>query len=396
MRYVRALSLAGFLLCVYLLISPTLGQDAAAVITRPGDPLPGLRPADLNLFRLGHEDFSEIEEESEGLGPAFNGLGCASCHNVPAVGGFGPMVELRAGRLSNGQFTEPPGGSLVHMFSIPDFSCQPTVPAMANTMARRLSIPLFGAGLVEAIPDGLIRALEDPSDRDGDGISGRAAVITDVATGQRRVGRFGWKAQQATLLAFSGDAYLNEMGITNDLFPREVGSGISADRLAACDKVPDPEDSRDPATGLRGVDLFEGFMKFLAPVRQAAMSDQARRGAVVFATVGCVKCHVPALVTGSNSNPALDRKPVPLYSDLLLHDIGTGDGIAQAAANPNEIRTPSLWGLRFRTLLLHDGSVPTPDQAIGRHGGEAEGVRRRYQALQPDEKANMLAFLATL
>ncbi len=145
-----------------------------------------------------------------------------------------------------------------------------------------MPIPLFGAGLVEAVPDETLLALEDPFDRDRDGISGRAAIVTDVATGQRRVGRFGWKAQIATLLTFSGDAYTNEMGITNDMFPLEPLGGISQARLRECDLVKDPEDAVDPRTGKRAIDNFEAFMKFLAPIPRGAITDEVRTGEQVF------------------------------------------------------------------------------------------------------------------
>ena len=124
----------------------------------------------------------------------------------------------------------PSGETLFHLFSLPGHGCQPVIPADANVIVRRVPIPLFGAGLVEAIADETILALEDPDDRDGDGVSGRAAIVTDVGTGDRRVGRFGWKAQHATLLAFGADAYRNEMGITNDLFPRRAARSASTRR----------------------------------------------------------------------------------------------------------------------------------------------------------------------
>ena len=139
------------------------------------------------------------------------------------------------------------------------------MPREVNVIARRTPIPLFGAGLVEAVPDEALLALEDPFDRDRDGISGRAAVVTDVATGQRRVGRFGWKAQIATLLTFSGDAYTNEMGITNDMFPARTAGRDLASTTARMRSVKDPEDAVDPRTGKRAIDNFEAFMKFLAP-----------------------------------------------------------------------------------------------------------------------------------
>src|SRR5829696_1119274 len=197
-------------------------------------PLTGLTPAEFEEFRLGMDDFLEVESAEEGLGPAFNGTSCAACHNVPAIGGGGVMAELRAGRKNaDGEFEtfDATGETLFHLFSVPSHGCQPMLPADATVFARRIPIPLFGAGLVEAIPDETIRSLEDPNDRNGDGVSGRAALVVDVATGDRRVGRFGWKSQHATLLTFGADAYRNEMGITNDLFPTEIAVGVDAGRM---------------------------------------------------------------------------------------------------------------------------------------------------------------------
>jgi CxxC motif-containing protein (DUF1111 family) len=363
----------------------------------PGDVLPGTTPREFEEFRIGLEDFREIEEASEGLGPLFNGTGCASCHNVPVIGGGSPMTEMRAGaRDADGTFRVVGGTTLYQLFSIPDHRCQSQVPAEATVVARRMSVPLFGAGLIEAIADETILAMEDPFDRDRDGVSGRAAVITDIATGQRRVGRFGWKAQVATLLTFAGDAYTNEMGITNDLFPSEPYGGISEARMRECDRVRDPEDVVDPRTGKRAIDNFEAFMKFLAPLARGPITDEVRTGEQVFGALGCASCHVPALTTGPNASPALHRKPVPLYSDLLLHDIGTGDGIAQEAAQPSEIRTPALWGLRFRRPLMHDGSAMTPAEALRQHAGEASAVMERYRTATDQMRRALLAFLDSL
>ncbi len=363
----------------------------------PGDPLPGLTPREFGEFRLGLDDFREIEEASEGLGPLFNGLGCASCHNIPAIGGGSPMTELRAGvRNADGTFREVGGTTLFQLFSIPNHRCQSAIPAEVNVVARRMSIPLFGAGVIEGVPDETLLALEDPFDRDRDGISGRAAIITDKATGQRRVGRFGWKAQIATLLTFSGDAYTNEMGITNDVFPDEPRGGISEAQLRECDLLKDPEDFVDPRTGKRAIDNFEAFMKFLAPMPRGIITDEARTGEQVFTAVGCASCHVPALTTGASKSAALNRKTLALFSDLLLHDVGTGDGIGQEAAQPDEIRTPALWGLRVRRPLLHDGSAATTAEAIRRHGGEASGVIERYRAATEPLRRALLAFLDSL
>ena len=223
-----------------------------------------------------------------------------------------------------------------------------------------------------------------------------AKRIVDIATGRRRVGRFGWKAQQATLLAFSGDAYRNEMGITNDLFPEELAFGITKEQMALCDRIPDPEDRPNRRTRRRAIDNFEAFMKFLAPAGRGPIDDIARAGEIVFRSVGCAACHVPSLQTGPSANPVFHNKAVPLFSDLLLHDVGTGDGIRQEAAGPQEFRTPALWGLRLRRPLLHDGTAATIEDAIGRHDNEAAPARSRFLALSPEQRAALLAFLKSL
>jgi CxxC motif-containing protein (DUF1111 family) len=365
----------------------------------PGEPLPGITPHEFEEFRLGLDDFLEVETAEEGLGPAFNGTSCAACHNVPAIGGAGTIAEMRAGRRdASGRFQtfDATGETLFHLFSIPTHGCQAIVPDDANVFARRVPIPLFGAGLVEAIPDDAIAALEDPTDRDRDGVSGRAARIVDAETGQRRIGRFGWKAQHATLLTFGADAYRNEMGITNDVFSAEVAFGVSAERMRACDRIGDPEDIRDPVTRRRGIDNFASFMRFLGPVARNGSSEQTRVGEQVFAAIGCATCHRPAFTTGPSSNPLFDRKPVALFSDLLLHDVGTGDGIMQGPAEEEEIRTPALWGLRLRRPLLHDGSAATTEDAIRRHANEAELARRGFEQANDADRAALLAFLRSL
>ena len=366
---------------------------------QPGDPLPGLSPAAFEEFTLGLDDFLEVEEPEEGLGPAFNGASCAVCHSVPAVGGSGTVAEIRAGQwLPDGTFRgfDPSGDTVFQLFSIPTHNCQPQIPPEANVIARRVPIPLFGAGLVEAIDDEVLLALEDPFDTDRDGVSGRASIVLDPATGERGVGRFGWKAQQVSLLAFGAEAYRTEMGITNDLFPAELATGVSAERMRLCDPIPDPEDVADPRTRRRGIDNFASFMRFLAPIPRGPVDDLVRAGELTFEAIGCSACHVPVLETGPSGDPVFHRRPVPLYSDLLLHDIGTGDGIPQAAAGPAEIRTPALWGLRFRRPLLHDGSAATVEEAIARHLAEAEVARRGFDELSAVDRAALLAFLGSL
>lgn len=364
-----------------------------------GGPLTGLSPSEFSEFRLGLDDFLEVETAEEGLGPAFNGTSCAVCHNVPAIGGGGLILEVRAGyRDEKGVFKtfDPTGETLMHLFSTPTHGCQPGIPDQATIIARRAPIPLFGAGLVEAIPDEAIIALEDPLDRDRDGISGRAGIVRDLDTGVNRVGRFGWKSQHATLITFGADAYRNEMGITNDIFPTEVAFGIRPEQIRLCDPFPDPEDVRDPRTGRRGIDNFAAFMRFLAPLPRGPIGALEQAGGQVFSAIGCASCHTPSLRTGPSSRPYFNNVPVPLFSDLLLHDVGTGDGIPQGAATDREIRTPALWGLRFRRPLLHDGSAVTIDDAIRRHGEEAERVRRNFERLDAGAMQALMAFLRSL
>ena len=253
---------------------PASGQSAPVPV---GQPIAGITPHEFERFRLGLEDFLKVENSEEGLGPAYNGTSCGVCHSIPAVGGSGLTTELRAGVSdSAGDFRPPllpdgtPGDTLFQVFSIPDHACQPVFPAEVNVVARRIPIPLFGAGLVEAIPDSEIAARADPDDLDSDGVSGRAALVPDLVTDEVRVGRFGWKSHIATLRDFAGDAYRNEMGITNEIFPLELAFGIPPKKMALCDPIPDPEDSPDPVTGLSGVDNFTAFMQFLAPPSRAA------------------------------------------------------------------------------------------------------------------------------
>jgi CxxC motif-containing protein (DUF1111 family) len=388
---------AAAILLVAALVSRVVGIDAQG--QRLGEPLAGISSIDLEEFRLGLDDFLEVETAEEGLGPAFNGASCAVCHNVPVIGGGGTIAEIRAaGRDAQGRPVplSADGETLFQLFSTPLHGCQVQLPAEAVIIARRIPIPLFGIGLVEAIPDEVILAGADPDDRDGDGISGRASIVRDLATGDRRIGRFGWKGQHATLLVFGADAYRNEMGITNDLFREELGVGLTPEQYRRCDPFPDPEDRVDPATRRRGIDNFASFMRFLAPAGRGDGGPLAAQGEQVFARTGCASCHTPAFTTGPSREPAFDRQPVLLFSDLLLHDVGTGDDIPQAAARPEEIRTPALWGLRFRRPLLHNGSAATIEQAIGRHGGEAEATRRRYEALSPAERQALSAFLRSL
>ncbi len=361
-----------------------------------GDPLPGLSAAQLADFAAGLDEFQDVDTPESGLGPIFNNVSCVACHSAQAPGGASAILETRFGRVVNGQFDPLTalGGSLLQDFAI-DPAAQEVIPPEANVVAKRLTTPLFGAGLIEAIPDSAI--LANARARQPDGISGRVSMVTDVASGQARVGRFGWKAQQATLLAFAGDAYVNEMGITNRLFPQENAPNGNAALLALYDKVGDPEDVVDPATGKADIDRFADFMRMLAPPPTLALTPAAKSGKNLFTQLACNACHVPNMGTGPSPVAALDRKAVPLYSDLLLHDMGAlGDGIAQGTATQTEMRTAPLWGLRARGPYLHDGRATTVDAAIGFHDGEAAAARNRYNLLSATQKQQVLEFLGSI
>ena len=379
-------------------VSKTGLQVDDVVGTFMGDPISGITAVEFELFRLGLEDFLEVEDAADGLGPVFNGRSCALCHAIPAIGGSGTIMENRAGILhEDGSFEELPGGSNFQMFSLPTHSIQAGIPPEANVVAHRKSLPLFGNGLVEAVPDETLIALADPDDSDGDGISGRAARILDRGSGQMRIGRFGWKAQQSSLFTFGAEAYRDEMGITSDLFPREACPyGVDCELLELIDPAPDPEDAPEVTTGLRGIDNFANFLRLLGPPTRGEVNEEVLLGEQIFRTLRCNSCHVESLETGPASSPALSFKRFYPYSDFLLHELATGDGIGQADAQPNEVRTVPLWGLRFRGPFLHDGRASNLSEAILMHGAEGENSRAAFEQLSDEMTLALLAFLKSL
>ncbi|MGA9335204.1 MAG: di-heme oxidoredictase family protein [Rudaea sp.] len=361
-----------------------------------GAPLPGLSSAEMQRFRAGLDEFNNVETPQSGLGPIFNGPSCVACHGSPAAGGAGLFLATRFGRQDANGFDPLTdlGGSLQQLRAIAPAALE-VVPPQANVTAKRQSPPLYGFGLIEAIPDAEIVA--NAQRPQPDGIHGLPSEVADRVGGGTRIGRFGWKAQIATLLEFAGDAYVNEMGITNRLFPEENAPNGNKALLAQFDHVADPEDTVDPATGEADIDVVADFMRLLAPPPRLPESREAHDGERVFADTGCAACHTPVMQTGPSPIAALDHKPAALYSDLLLHDMGAeGDGIAQAFAAQTEMRTAPLWGLRASAPYLHDGSAPDVDRAIRAHDGEARVVRDRYVALSDRDRHDLLAFLATL
>lgn len=361
-----------------------------------GDPFSGLTSAQISAFNAGNDEFSSQETPQDGLGPIFNRDSCAACHSVPALGGSSPILVTRFGKATNQSFDPLTslGGSLLQDHAI-DPSGLEKIPREANVVAHRQSTPLFGLGLIEAIPDATI--LRGVRSKPVDGVVGRASMVVDVATGKNLVGRFGWKAQQATLLSFAGDAYLNEMGITNRLFPTENAPNGNVALLKKLDKVADPEDKVDPATGKAGIDKLADFMRLMSPPPTLPMNASTTFGAKIFNDVGCTSCHTPIMTTGPSNVAALNSQTVMLFSDLLLHDMGSlGDGIGQGTANGHEMKTAPLWGLRASGPYLHDGRAATVGDAIRGHDGEARNSRERFLKLAPDQQNLLIQFLMSI
>jgi CxxC motif-containing protein (DUF1111 family) len=385
--------------------------------------------------------FDSVETIADGLGPLYNAQSCRECHQNPTSGGGSQVTELRVGHLGpDRRFLNPSipiargaeiisGRTLVNDRAVcpsgafPDTEIQERVPEAELVRTTRVSVNLLGDGFIEALPDQTLIDLSRNQCKSTHGkICGLVIYVPIVeATGQAGVGRFGWKNQHASLLSFSGDAYLNEMGITTALFPDEV--------TKLCNTAPEPNDT-PAADGLADVDRFARFIRASkAPARDQKLADTttAKRGSDLFTKIGCAVCHVPTLVTaaaGLKINggaytvpPALGGKTFHPFGDFLLHDVGTGDGIVIPTVEhygratrqmPREcspdnfqktqyrVRTAPLWGLRLRTRLMHDGTSVTLRDAILRHAGEAANVTRDFRKLAASDQEAILQFLRSL
>jgi CxxC motif-containing protein (DUF1111 family) len=355
-------------------------------------------------FELDKEIFEEREHAEDGLGPVFNAQACVECHQSPVTGGTSQIAELRAGKRDRrGGFVEAPGGSLINDRAI-DALVQERVPGDANVRTFRASLSVLGDGFIEALANETILQIAERQRVDSRGrIRGEVVWVPILETpGVNAVGRFGWKNQHASLVSFAADAYLNEMGITTPLQPTENTS--MGNSVAGYDTVADPED--DGAD----VEFFARFMRATkAPPRDEtlAATRDAVAGARLFESIGCAHCHVSTLVTAPvgtvlhanfTVTEALGNKVIHPFSDFLLHDVGTGDGIVQngGGGTANKLRTPPLWGLRTRSRLMHDGASLTLDDAILRHGNEAYSATREYRSLSSSRKRELSAFLSSL
>ncbi len=377
----------------------TGAPDAGDVFDGPMD---GLTPPELAAFIEGDGEFGRAFAPADGLGPIFNNTSCASCHSGDGRGRLENALQ-RFGEAPD--FAAPVGGPQVQDRAIAG-ALPERLPA-GYAVSVRLPPPVFGVGLIEAIPDSVILAYVDSLDADGDGVSGRPNYVlppgfvpaTEPGGGGGPVlGRFSRKAQVGSLLQQVVEAYHQDMGITSDFLPVENRNPQVSAALSGADRVPDPE---VPAATVQAV---VNYVRMLAPPAPGEDTPQRVRGAVVFDSIGCASCHRPTMRTGASPISALANRDVTLYSDLLLHDMGPGlaDHRADGSASGREWRTAPLWGLRLMrqflngdAFLLHDGRARSIEEAILLHGGEAQSARDRYAALAPPERSALLDFVGS-
>ena len=368
-----------------------------------------------DTFANDQAHFEEEDGVDNGLGPVYNAQACVSCHQNPVTGGISQVTELRVGHNDpSGHFVNPtiainnglnviPSRSLINDRSICSQAAE-RIPASENIRTFRTSLNTLGDGFVEAIDSNTLLALAQNQPFQSRGrIAGEFIQVPVLeANGALRAGRFGWKNQHASLLSFAADAYLNEQGVTTRL--------LSTDTTTVCKTTTDPEDQPD-SFGMADIDHFATFMRAtMAPPIDAvaAATPDAVAGKQLFNQIGCNICHVTSITTspaGTAINqgafvvpPALGSKTIHPYSDFLLHNVGTGDGIVQngPADTANKMRTAPLWGSRMRERLMHDGESLTRNDAILRHGGEATFVTNNYRNLTINQKNQLIAFLNSL
>jgi len=407
-----------------------------------GASITGLTLKERKFFASGQDQFSEVQSVTgsvpnteSGLGPRFNLDSCAGCHAFPAIGGSSPRINPQISVApssqvnllmilniisSNGPVREArfkSDGGVHDLFTIAGRSdtpagCVISQPDFATHVGTgdvifRIPTPVFGAGLIEAISDSTIAANEAAAKPFG--ITGHANRNGNDGT----ISRFGWKAQNKSLVIFAGEAYNVEQGITNELFPDERGESGVQDPLP-CRAMPAAQDHThyeltQPQQVPGDTIAFGSFMRFLAPPTAVSSygsvtAASINNGRTQFGIAGCTGCHMPSLPTGRHDTAALANTSANLYSDLLVHNMGVlGDGIAQGAAGPNEFRTAPLWGLGQRVFFLHDGRTSDLNSAIQSHaaggtdpGSEANAVIINFNGLSIGNKQDLLNFLRSL
>ncbi|MFZ0677170.1 di-heme oxidoredictase family protein [Candidatus Binatus sp.] len=474
MKTQTALGSVGLILCALALATPHNAYAGpanrrASTQSQPsypinldgfGAPLPAVANslADLSTFATGQINFKEIEEMPQ-LGPLFNGTTCTGCHSQPATGGGGLFInEIRVrnntdpgpvhifavdNMLRNGPQSQGATPIFAGGVTAEPLGCQITVPgcqlsacqqeeAMKTTfstelptcdptsanftsggdcVAGRAALALFGDGLVEAVPD---QTLIQLAQNEPQSIRGTVKMVTENFLNTAHVGRFGWKNDHALLRGFAGDAYLNEMGITNPDNPTDTSScAIGVTQYGITLEDTGIEDTIDP-DGRADIDRFSDFMRALAPPPTIPQNSSALRGKFMFSQLGCAGCHAPSLTTASNPasfipaatggtpmsstvNHALAQQTFHPYGDFLLHDMGAlGDGITSGAAGPTMMRTAPLWGLRAKSIFLHDGRALDLPTAISLHDGQGKPASQAFQALSTSQQQDVVNFLNTL
>jgi len=423
---------------IVCLSQPTQGPTEAP--TGPLDQTNGL--TDPGTFQQDRQVFDEVDASDEGIGPLYNATSCRECHQNPASGGASQITETRVGHLDQFGVFEAPSIPIAHGHDViknrtlvndratctstrfSDHEIQERVPETETIKALRMSLPLFGDGYIEVIADAdIVKGAQAQCANKKLGICGQP-IIVPVAEFRdfTAVGRFGWKSQHASILSFTGDAYLNEMGVTSVLFPDEV-TNEEVTKLCATALSPNTGGGGEARGQLGDLAPVARFIRALMPPsRDLALSEtpEAKHGAQLFDQLQCSVCHVSTWTTqppgtimfgGAYSvAPELGNKVIHPFSDFLLHDVGTGDGIEvvpaehfgkkakgkQSVGVANKLRTPPLWGLRFRPRMLHDGLSVTFTEVIRNHKNEARKSSTGFNALTDDEKQALFQFLRSL
>jgi CxxC motif-containing protein (DUF1111 family) len=387
-----------------LVLTPVGCGDLLTTPPAPGErfdqPMDGLDNGELGDFQDGQTQFRRAFSISEGLGPIFNNVSCASCHSGDGRG-RPENILIRFSRGSD--LATDLGGPQVQTVAIPGAEAE-QLPAGVD-VSRRLPPPVFGVGLIEALTDSVILTREDPSDANGDGISGRANWVTPPAYVPAtepgagpgaRVGRFGRKAQVSSLFQQTIEAYHQDIGITSSSRPQENVNPLATHVVPGLDSASDPE-----VSGVQTNDVIQ-YMRMLAPPSPGESTPTRARGETLFAAAGCTSCHVPSMRTGPHEIEALSDRDVALYSDLLLHDMGDAlaDNRPDGSADGREWRTAPLWGLRIareflngQLFLLHDGRAHTVGEAIVLHGGEADASRVAFLSMPSEDQAALVDFV---
>lgn len=364
--------------------------------TNVGSPLGFITREDRRAFFRGRAIFNTIFTPETGLGPLFNANGCVTCHGTPAVGGAGVQIETHATAFVADdceEFDELNGGSVVQDSSTPlllaeGIDGEPVFPGTTG-VGRRLSPDLFGFGLIEAVDAEEIQRRADPDDQNHDGISGRVTLVQEEDGDEQLVGRFGKKGQTPDLLDFIIDALIYEQGITSHDEEEQLVAGEPLPD--GVDPVPDPEMTEEDVA-----DLVK-FVQLLAPPSSARLNRTGEAGREIFREIGCASCHTPAMRTAGHEIRALNGRIVFLYSDLLLHDLGTNNAdICNGNALPSEFRTEPLMGIRFASAFMHDGRATTISQAIRAHGGEGSRARAKFERLSSRQREALVTFVRSL